>query len=153
MKPLFALAALAVLAACAVPDDSRKPGADIHPHRNVDRLGPEYAAGTSGFTGVIVYGDKGYTGLVGDINYPSIKVNGRSIGKCEKRRAKLVPLAPGSHVVTAHSENTVTRPITLGKGQIAWFRCSFMRIGGVIYPPAVLASADGATATQVVNGG
>jgi hypothetical protein len=147
------LSALALVAACATPDATTVDGAVIHPHTDVDTLPASYLDGSSGFTGVIVYGDKGYTGLVGDIYYPSIKVDDQPVGKCEKRRAMVIPLPPGTHVVSAHSENNVVHNVTLEEGQIAYFRCNFLRIGGIIFPPAVLAPAAAETAHDVVNGG
>jgi len=153
MKKLSIVAALLPLglAACAVPDATQEPGAEVAPHSKVDQLSEGYRQEDSDFTGVIVYGDKGYTGIVGDIYYPSIKVNGTPVGKCQKRRAMVIPLEPGTHTVTAHSENTVTRPVTLEAGDIAYFRCNFMRIGGIVFPPAVLDPADANTAFEVVN--
>lgn len=151
LKILSSLIAILLTAACAVPDASRQKGAVVAPHEVLEVLPENYREGTSSFTGVIIYGDKGYTGLVGDIHYPSIEVDGQPVGKCQKRKAIVIPLTPGSHVVSAHSENKVEHDVTLPEGGVAYFRCSFLRIGGIIYPPAVLAPADAATAYSVVN--
>ncbi|RFP90160.1 hypothetical protein DZK27_03300 [Rhodobacteraceae bacterium 63075] len=151
LKPLPCLVVLLLTAACAVPDATKQEGAAVAPHEVLEVLPESYREGGANFTGVIVYGDKGYTGLVGDIHYPSVKVDGNPVGKCQKRKAMVIPLTPGSHVVSAHSENKVEHGVTLPEGGIAYFRCSFLRIGGIIYPPAVLAPADAATAYAVVN--
>ena len=63
----------------------------------------------------------------------------------------LIPLGPGTYVVSAHSENTVERTVQLQEGDVAYFRCNFMRIGGIVSPPAVLEVTDAETAYSVVN--
>ncbi len=105
------------------------------------------------FTGVVIYGDKGYTGLAGDKPYPNVRVDGAALGKCMKRKAFIVALEPGAHQVSAHSENNVVHDVILEAGEVAYFRCNFLRIGGIIYPPAVLKPSDHAAAEEVVNGG
>ncbi|PWG17907.1 hypothetical protein DFK10_04130 [Salibaculum griseiflavum] len=151
MKPLFAIAALLAASACSIPDQSSVSGATTIPHTDVDVLPETIRSGEAGFTGVIVYGDRGYTGIVGDIHYPNIRVAGNPIGKCEKRRAMVVPLAPGTYVVSAHSENTVEHEVTLEEGSVAYFRCNFMRIGGILFPPAVLEPVEAERAYEIVN--
>jgi hypothetical protein len=145
------LAVVTLLTACATTDESSKEGAQIISHRDVDTIPETIRNGEDGFTGVIVYGDRGYTGLVGNAPYPNIRVNGNPIGKCEKRQAMIVPLVPGNHVISAHSENNVEIGVTLAEGDAAYFRCNFMRIGGIIFPPAVLDSVDAETAYSIVN--
>lgn len=147
---ILALPLVLGLAACMPPDESKRAGVEVQPHVLVDQL-PDLSA-EAGFTGVVVYGDKGYTGLVGSAPYPSIRVDGLPVGKCQKRRAFVIALAPGPHQVSAHSENKVVHDITLNEGEVAYFRCNYMRIGGLFLPPAVLAPADAETARAVVNG-
>ncbi|MCF6315712.1 MAG: hypothetical protein L3J30_05355 [Marinosulfonomonas sp.] len=52
------------LSACAVPDESKRAGANIAQHTIVDAIPSGVLSGEQQFTGIIVYGDKGYTGLV-----------------------------------------------------------------------------------------
>ena len=151
-RNVFGSLAIAVfLTACSISDESISDGAQTIPHSDVDTISETIRNGESGFTGAIVYGDRGYTGLVGDIHYPNIRVNGIPIGKCEKRRAMVVPLPAGTHVISAHSENTVEQRVELAEGDVAYFRCNFMRIGGILFPPAVLERADAETAYSIVN--
>ena len=150
-KWIVAVSLAGMTAACSTPDASLKEGVEVIPHRDVDTIPETIRNGEDEFTGVIVYGDRGYTGLVGNAPYPNIRVNGYPIGKCEKRMAMIVPLAPGNHVVSAHSENNVENSVTLAKGEVAYFRCNFLRIGGIIFPPAVLAPADAEKAYSIVN--
>lgn len=147
------LAAITVLSACSIPDASSVEGVQTIPHQDVDTLPASLLTNEEGFTGVIIYGDRGYTGLVGNSPYPNIRVNSAPIGKCERRRAMVVPLEPGTHLVEAYSENTVQHEVTLEPGDIAYFRCNFLRIGGIFFPPAVLEPADAALAHEIVNGG
>ncbi|WP_300520531.1 hypothetical protein [Aliiroseovarius sp.] len=121
------------------------------PYQVVDVLPDAIRNGEAGFTGVIIYGDRGYTGLVGDAPYPNTRVNGYPVGKCQKRRAIVVPLEPGQHIGSPHSENNVELSIALQEGDVAYFRCNFMRIGGILFPPAVLDAADAETTYLVVN--
>lgn len=145
------LCAALLLSGCSLPDETA--GADVLgiAHSDVDQLPEGIRSGEADFMGAIVYGDRGYTGLTGNRMYPNIRVNGQSIGKCEKRRAMVIPLPPGDHLVSAHSENAVERPITLAEGEVAYFRCNFLRIGGILFPPAVLAPASADDAYAVVN--
>lgn len=153
MKHIFILAAFFTVAGCSLPDESSLEGATTIPHTDVDLLPENIRSGEANFTGVIIYGDRGYTGLVGDAPYPNIRVDGTAIGKCEKRRAMVVPLAPGTYTVSAHSENTVEHQVTLQEGSVAYFRCNFLRIGGIVFPPAVLEPVDASRAYEVVNSG
>ena len=150
-RGLLTVLACLTVSACALPDESIAPEAASIPHQDVDVLPGDIRDGTANFTGVIIYGDKGYTGLVGDRPYPNVRINDVPIGKCEKRRAMVVPLAPGTHKVSAHSENNVVHSVTLAEGEARYFRCSFLRIGGIVFPPAVLKPADAQTAYEVVN--
>ena len=150
-KIVLASIALAI-SGCATPDLTTREGAQIVDHQDVETLPESVITEPESFTGVIVYGDRGYTGLVGDIYYPSIQVNGAPVGKCEKRMAMMIPLEPGTHIVSAHSENTVEHTIDVEEGSVFYFRCNFRRIGGIIYPPAVLAPATAEEAFEVVNG-
>ncbi|GEM_PF-3528222 len=139
------------LSACAVPDESKRTGANIAQHTIVDTIPLGILSGEQQFTGIIVYGDKGYTGLVGNINYPSISVDGQPVSKCEKRRAMMIPLVPGQHQIIARSENKVVHNVSLKQGDIAYFRCNFWRIGGIMFPPAVLDPATAEQAQEIVN--
>lgn len=147
------VAAALLVTACSMPDASSEEGAQTIPHQDVDTLPASFLSNEDGFTGVIIYGDRGYTGIVGNSPYPNIRVDSAPIGKCERRRAMIVPLEPGTHLVEAYSENTVQHEVTLEPGDIAYFRCNFMRIGGILFPPAVLEPASAAQAHEIVNGG
>lgn len=143
--------AVSILTSCGVPDASLAPDAQTIPHEDVDTIPEAIRNGEAGFTGVIVFGDRGYTGLSGNTHYPNIRINGSPIGKCEKRRAMVVPLAPGRHVVSAHSEHGVEQVAILQEGSVAYFRCNFFRIGGLIFAPPVLDTSDAAEAYEIVN--
>lgn len=151
-KAVAAATALVVLSGCGIPVETGNDVATA-PHQDVDTLPMSLLAEDNAFTGIVVYGDRGYTGISGDINYPNIRINGLPVGKCAKREAMMIPLPPGTHVVSAHSENTVEHSVTLGEGEVRYFRCNFMRIGGILFPPAVLDPATAETAFDVVNGG
>ena len=150
-KLTCAMVGLGLLSACSTPDETQNGEATVIPYRDVDMIPETIGNGDDGFTGVVVYGDRGYTGLVGNAPYPNVRVNGNPVGKCEKRRAIIVPLEPGNHVISAHSENSDVNNVTLSVGDVAYFRCSFGRIGGIIFPPAVLDPSDAETAYSVVN--
>ncbi|MCV2881621.1 lipoprotein [Actibacterium sp. XHP0104] len=150
-KFIAGLVLAAAVAGCAMPDASEKVGAVTIAHQDLDRLPESLRTAGDAFTGVVIYGDAGYTGLVGNRPYPNVRVDGAPLGKCEKRRAMMVPLAPGPHLVEAYSENNVTHNIDLAEGEVQYFRCNFMRIGGIIFPPAVLKPADADTAFRIVN--
>lgn len=140
-----------MLSGCALPDETLNDEREAIAHQDVDGIPESIRDGTQQFTGVIIYGDLGYTGLTGNRNYPNVRVNGLSAGKCEKGRAILIPLRPGMHLVSAHSENVVENTVTIDQGETAYFRCNFLRFG-IVLPPAVLAPADAETAYSVVNG-
>lgn len=152
-KRIFLKSMLAVaftLAGCFPSDNTKKDGAQTMQNDLVDTLPQTLQEPGQSFTGLVIYGDKGYTGVVGSAAYPSVAVDGRAIGKCQKRKAFMVPLEPGSYTVTAHSENTVVQNVNLTQGQIAYLRCNYLRFG-VVLPRAVLDTATATEAFSVVN--
>lgn len=143
---------LMVFTGCSMPDETMRKGARPIPHQSVAEIPEAIRSGEQEFTGIIVYGDRGYTGISGNAYYPNIRVDDLPAGKCEKRRAIIIPLEPGAHVVSAHSENDIEYSVNINEGDIYYFRCSFMRIGGILFPPAVLEKVDPETAYLTVNG-